>query len=117
MQRDRKGPETLGEIVRTVLEDKRRSQVEPRWRVMRAWETVAEARAIAGTRVATWREGIALIEVASPPLCAELIQFRRPELLDAMRAELDTNPPLKDIRFRLGAFPQVASGRRAENDA
>lgn len=117
MPSDHKGPEALGPILREFLEDKRRTQVEPRWRVQRAWETIAEQQSIAGTRLATWREGIALIEVASPPLCAELIQFRRTELLAAMRAELDTQPPLKDIRFRLGAFPQEAPSRRAENDA
>ena len=117
MTRDRRGPEALGPIVRAYLDDKRRTQVEPRLRVLHAWERVAEAQGLRGTRVGAWREGVAVIEVASPPLCAELVQFRRLELLDAMREELDTSPPLKDIRFRLGAFPSGPARRDAENEA
>jgi Dna[CI] antecedent DciA-like protein len=117
MTRDRRGPESLGPILRAFLDDKRRLQVEPRLRVVRAWDDLAEAQGLRGTRVAAWRESIAIIEVASPPLCAELVQFRRPELLDAMREALDAQPPLKDIRFRLGAFPTGSSRRDAENEA
>ncbi|MEZ6196340.1 MAG: DUF721 domain-containing protein [Planctomycetota bacterium] len=116
MTDSRRDPETLGEIVRGLLDVKRREQVEPRHRIINAWERITASRRISGTRVGGWKDGTAVIEVDSPPLCAELAQFRRIELLDALREELEGNPALRDVRFRLGAFPSARRPGHERNE-
>ena len=97
-------PKRLADILGPLLERQETEQVEPRRRVVAAWRRVAEKLGLRGTRVAGFRDGIVQIEIESPPLCAELSQFRRSEVERAMDAELGEDNPLKSLRFRLGAF-------------
>jgi predicted nucleic acid-binding Zn ribbon protein len=73
-------------------------------RVAAAWNEVAGSELAEETRVSRFRRGVVYIEVASPPLCSELSQFRAMELLQSMRTKLEDEPPIKELRFRLGTF-------------
>lgn len=97
-------PKILSEILGELLERQESEHVGPRRRVEAAWVAVARKLKLRGTRVAGYREGVAQIEIESPPLCAELSQFRRREVERAMEAELGEDNPIKSLRFRLGAF-------------
>ena len=94
----------IGEILDAYLAETERSSVKPLAVTKRAWETLTKARHIKGTRVASLKEGKVVIEVKSPPLVAELAQFRRRELLDALQRETRTETKIKDLRFRLSAW-------------
>ena len=99
-------PVPIGEILQEFLARTEREKVQPRHRVESAWRTVwaRESSDPDATRVAQWRRGIAYIEVKSPPLCAELSQFRRRDLEAALRRELGDEVAVKRLQFRLGAW-------------
>ncbi len=97
-------PQALSEILDTFLSQQESEHVAPKRRVERAWAAVCEHLDIRGTRIAGYRAGEVQIEVASPPLCAELSQFRRQELERALAAKLGSTNPIKSLRFRLGVF-------------
>lgn len=97
-------PQALGEILDSFLSKKESEVVAPRQRVEKAWLKICEGLNIQGTRVAGFRTGEVQIEVASPPLCAELSQFRRAELEHQLATELGSTNPVKSLRFKLGVF-------------
>ena len=103
--RDKKrGPQPIGEILHEFLREKERDAVDPRQRVVRAWSAAIADDPAPGTRVTTFRKGIVTIEVKSPPLCAELSQFRRRDLLSRMQRSMGDGVIVKDLRFRLGSW-------------
>ncbi|MCA9322421.1 MAG: DUF721 domain-containing protein [Planctomycetes bacterium] len=100
-----KGAQPIGEIVDALLRKTEAEALVPTQRVAAAWKRiVARDHKITRTRLANFRRGVAVVEVVSPPLCAELAQFRRDQLLASLRQELEDNPPVRELRFRLGAF-------------
>ena len=94
----------IGDILTDLIDAKEREAVRPIQRLQAAWATLQAAGRLEGTRIAGYRSGAAIIEVKSPPLCAELAQFRRREILGRLREELAGDPPLDELRFRLGAW-------------
>ncbi|MFT7618841.1 MAG: hypothetical protein ACI97A_002489 [Planctomycetota bacterium] len=94
----------IGEILDAYIAETERTSVKPLAVTKRAWESIAKARHIKGTRIASLKEGKVIIEVKSPPLVAELAQFRRRELLDALQRETRAETQIKDLRFRLSAW-------------
>ncbi len=94
----------IGEILDAYLAETERSSVKPLSLVKGAWGSICKTRHIQGTRVASFKEGKVTIEVKSPPLVAELAQFRRKELLDALQRALVVDAKVSDLRFRLSAW-------------
>lgn len=94
----------IGEILDAYLAETEQSSVRPLARVREAWGAIVRDKRIHGTRVAAFQDGRAIIEVKSPPLVAELSQFRRKELLDAVQRFLTTDPKVRELRFRLSAW-------------
>ncbi len=97
--------DSIGDILDAWLAKVERETMGPTQRVAAAWQgVIRENERFAKTRVAAFRSGVAVIEVASPPLCAELAQFQRSRLLERMQEFMEGEPVLRDLRFRLGAF-------------
>ena len=94
----------LGDVIRGVMRDAEMERQAPLDRVRQAWETVTEGMVARDSRVASLYRGTATIEVKSPPLCAELAQFRARRLLERVRLELKDEPVIKRLRFKLGAW-------------
>lgn len=94
----------IGDILAEFLHAKEREAVRPIQRLEAAWKELQKTGRLDGTRVAAYRSGAAVIEVKSPPLCAELAQFRRREILARLQNELAGDPPLDELKFRLGAW-------------
>ncbi|MCB9833505.1 MAG: DUF721 domain-containing protein [Planctomycetes bacterium] len=94
----------IGEVLARILGAKERESVRPMQRLQAAWARLQTRGRLEGTRVSAYAAKAVVIEVRSPPLCAELAQFRRRELLSSLRAELGGDPPLDEIKFRLGAW-------------
>ena len=97
-------PTALNEVLQVVLQEAESEMDAGGARVAAAWAAVAGGELAEETRVSRFRRGVVYIEVASPPLCSELSQFRAMSLLQGMRAKLDDEPPVKELRFRLGTF-------------
>jgi predicted nucleic acid-binding Zn ribbon protein len=106
MNQDRKSNQAtpIGDIIGKFIRQTEEQAVKPMQLVRNAWEAVCKEKRIYGTRVVTFQEGKVAIEVKSPPLCAELAQFRRRELLEEMQRRLVSEPQVKELRFRLGAW-------------
>jgi len=99
------GPEPIGEIVDEWVRKTERETLGPTQRVGAAWRRIATKKQFPKTtRLAAFKRGTAVIEVTSPPLCAELAQFHRMDLLEELRSALNGDPMVKTLRFRLGAF-------------
>ena len=60
------------------------------------------------TRVGEVRRGVLTVIVAHPTLLEELAAFRKPELLQALRAAAPATT-IHDIRFRVGPVDQQAA--------
>ncbi len=96
----RRGPEKLGEILERVLRDRGLFDAGRRREIAAAWEEVAGPLVSAGTRVASLRGGVLVVEVLSSALRQELETFRKEELLDGIR-ERFAREYVRDLRFRL----------------
>ncbi len=94
----------IGEILDTFLSEAHRDSVRPMERLRASWARITEKKHIQGTRVTQIRQGRVTIEVKSPPLVAELAQFRRRELLDDLQRDLSGEPKVRTLLFRLGAW-------------
>ena len=94
----------IGDVIDAFIRETEREAVGPTQRVKEAWNQLTTQKKIKNTRVSFFKEGNASIEVKSPPLCAELSQFRRRELLESMQRLLNDDPVVKELRFRLGAW-------------
>lgn len=101
----RREPVQLGELVEDLVRRTREDSVDPLRRIEAAWsELAARIEGTADTRVAGFSRGVVSIEVKSPPLCAELAQFRRLRVLTDLRSAVGDTVKVKDVRFRLGAW-------------
>ncbi len=99
------GADSIGDILDTWLAKVERETMGPTQRVVAAWQgVIRENERLRRTRVAAFRSGVAVIEVASPPLCAELAQFQRSQLLERLNEFMEGDRVVRDLRFRLGAF-------------
>ncbi|HGY92034.1 MAG TPA: DUF721 domain-containing protein [Planctomycetes bacterium] len=97
--------DSIGDILDSWLAKVERETMGPTQRVAAAWQgVIRENERFKKTRVAAFRSGVAVIEVASPPLCAELAQFQRTRLLERLKEFMEGDPVVRDLRFRLGAF-------------
>lgn len=104
---ERKGnrdAQRVGDILRGYLAHKETTAVVPRQRIEEAWTRLCRREGFGRTRIAGLRGKDVIIEVESPPLCAELAQFRSRELLQQMQRELGDHVRIDSLRFRLGAF-------------
>ena len=102
---NRREPVHLGEIVEDLVRRTREESVDPLRRIEAAWSELAARMEGAGdTRVAGFSRGVVSVEVKSPPLCAEVAQFRRLRVLADLRAAVGESVRVKDVRFRLGAW-------------
>ena len=95
---------SIGEILDSFLSEAHRDSVRPMERLRASWERITEKKRIRGTRVVQVKQGRVTIEVKSPPLVAELAQFRRRELLNDLQRDLAGDPNIKTLQFRLGAW-------------
>ncbi len=94
----------IGDILDAYLAETERSSVKPLAQVRHGWESLVQSKKLNGTRVASFKEGKVTIEVKSPPLLAELAQFRRKELLLTLQSTVSPEVSICDLRFRLSAW-------------
>ena len=102
-RRESRGPIPLNEILDSVLDRAgRRNQGD--FEVVRtAWDDLCAHEGIEQTRAVKYDRGTLAVEVVSPPLCAELAQFRGPALLASLRERVGDRPHVRRLAFRLGA--------------
>lgn len=94
----------IGEILDAYIAETERSSVKPLAQVRHGWESLVQAKKLNGTRVASFKEGKVTIEVKSPPLLAELAQFRSKELLLALQTLVGGEARVSNLRFKLSAW-------------
>ena len=98
-------PVSIGDLVEDLVNRTREESVDPLRRVEAAWAVVAARHGCGDdSRVAGFARGVVSIAVKSPPLCAELAQFRRLRVVADLRGAVGDSVRVKDVRFRLGAW-------------
>ena len=100
---DGKGPENLSDVLARLFTARGWGRKSERTRLEAAWaDAVGEAVAPA-TRVGAFRRGVLEVEVRGGVLMQELAQFRKRELLAAVRQRLP-GVTVADLKFRAGAW-------------
>jgi predicted nucleic acid-binding Zn ribbon protein len=96
-------PEPIGELIQPLLKELKIVGRRVGKELHRVWLETAGPDLAHRTRLVSLRSGKLVVEVDSAALLQELQSFRAPELLARLR-DLMPNPPVNEIRFRLGAF-------------
>lgn len=100
---DAKGPENLTEVLARLFTTRGWGRKSERVRLEAAWTEAVGPDAAPQTRVNALRRGVLEVEVRSGVLLQELAQFRKRELLTALRQRLP-GTTVTDIKFRAGAW-------------
>ena len=111
---NRRGPRALSEILGELFTVKGYGQLRALGELEEAWNTAVGEPHCHQTRVGEVRRGVLTVIVAHPTLLEELAAFRKPELLQALRAGAPATP-IQDIRFRVGPIDQPAAPERNRN--
>jgi predicted nucleic acid-binding Zn ribbon protein len=98
-----KGPTNLADVLGPLFAARGWGRKSERVRLEGAWAEAAGPAAAAESRVVALRRGVLEVEVRAGVLLQELAQFRKRELLAALRLLL-TNVPVTDLKFRAGAW-------------
>ena len=111
---NRRGPKALSEILGELFTVKGYGQLRALGELEEAWNTAVGEPHCHQTRVGEVRRGVLTVIVAHPTLLEELAAFRKPELLQALRAGAPATP-IQDIRFRVGPIDQPAAPEPERN--
>lgn len=96
-------PRRLGDILATVLQKRTWAKPMMTASLQDAWTRAAGARLSARTRVAQFRDGNLIIEVASSALRYELEAFSGAGLLARLQQDPDA-PRVASLQFRVGTI-------------
>jgi predicted nucleic acid-binding Zn ribbon protein len=108
---NRRGPKVLSEILGELFTVKGYGQLRALGELEEAWNTAVGEPHCHQTRIGEVRRGVLTVIVAHPTLLEELAAFRKPELLQALRAGAPATP-IQDIRFRVGSLDEPAEPER-----
>jgi predicted nucleic acid-binding Zn ribbon protein len=111
---NRRGPRALSEILGELFTVKGYGQLRALGELEQAWNTAVGEPHCHQTRVGEVRRGVLTVIVAHPTLLEELAAFRKPELLQALRAGAPATP-IQDIRFRVGPIDQPTTPEEERN--
>jgi predicted nucleic acid-binding Zn ribbon protein len=104
----RRGPKALSEILGELFTVRGYGRLRALGELEQAWNTAVGEPHCHQTRVGEVRRGVLTVIVAHPTLLEELAAFRKPELLQALRAGAPATP-IQDIRFRVGPIDEPAA--------
>lgn len=105
------GAKPLSELIAAYLKRSQVGRQVTREQLARAWCRAVGPEIAEATEVAGLVRGALEVEVCEAALLQELSTFYKAELLEALRAEIGpAAPPIRSLRFRLGAGRR--SGRR-----
>jgi predicted nucleic acid-binding Zn ribbon protein len=103
-----RGPRALSEILGELFTVRGYGRLRALGELEEAWNTAVGEPHCHQTRVGEVRRGVLTVIVAHPTLLEELAAFRKPELLQALRAGAPATP-IQDIRFRVGSINESAA--------
>jgi len=98
---NRRGPRALSEILGELFTVRGYGRLRALGELEEVWNTAVGEPHCHQTRVGEVRRGVLNVTVAHPTLLEELAAFRKPELLQALRAGA-SGTTIHDIRFRVG---------------
>jgi predicted nucleic acid-binding Zn ribbon protein len=107
----RRGPRPLSEILGDLFTMRGYGRLLARQELEDAWNQAVGASCCAQTRLGEVRRGVLNVTVAHSTLLEELAAFRKPALLEAMRAGAPATT-IHDIRFRVGSVALEAEATR-----
>src|SRR4051812_15197933 len=107
---NRRGPRVLSEILGELFTVRGFGRLRALGELEEVWNTAVGEPHCHQTRVGEVRHGVLTVVVAHPALLGELAAFRKPELLQALRAGAP-GTTIHDIRFRVGPIdgPEAAA--------
>jgi predicted nucleic acid-binding Zn ribbon protein len=108
---NRRGPRALSDVLGELFTVRGYGRLRAVGAMEEAWNTAVGQPQCNQTRVGELRRGVLNVTVAHPTLLAELAAFRKPELLEALRASAP-GIAIHDIRFRVGSVESPAPGGR-----
>ncbi len=97
----RRGPRPLSEILGELFTLRGYGRLRARQELEEAWNTAVGEPTCRQTRLGEVRRGVLNVTVAHSSLLEELMAFRKPALLAALRSEAPATT-IHDIRFRVG---------------
>jgi predicted nucleic acid-binding Zn ribbon protein len=107
----RRGPRPLSEILGDLFTMRGYGRLLARQELEDAWNAAVGEPYCRQTRLGEVRRGVLNVTVAHSTLLEELVAFRKPALLDAMRAGAPATT-IHDIRFRVGPVVLEVEGAR-----
>jgi len=102
---NRRGPRPLSEILGELFTARGYGRLRALSELEEVWNTAVGEPHCHQTRVGEVRRGILNVTVAHPTLLEELAAFRKPALLQALRAGAP-GTTIHDIRFRVGPIEE-----------
>jgi hypothetical protein len=101
------GPKPLSDILGELFATRGYGRLRARQELEEAWNAAVGAAGCSQTRVGAVRRGVLNVTVAHPALLEELVAFRKPALLAALRRHAP-GTVVHDIRFRVGPIDPPA---------
>ena len=105
---NRRGPRALSEILGELFTVRGYGRLRASRELEGIWNTAVGEPSCHQTRVGDVRHGVLSVTVSHPTLLEELAAFRKPELLQALRAGAP-GMTIHDIRFRVGRLDAAAA--------
>jgi predicted nucleic acid-binding Zn ribbon protein len=107
----RHGPKPLSDILGELFATRGYGRLRARKELEDAWSAAVGEPGSQQTRVGEVRRGVLNVTVAHPALLEELVAFRKPTLLAALRRHAP-GTVVHDIRFRVGPVDPPAAAPR-----
>ncbi len=101
-----RGPRALSEILGELFTVRGYGRLRALSELEEAWNTAVGEPHCHETRLGDVRRGVLNVTVAHPTLLEELAAFRKPALLQALRASA-VGTTIHDIRFRIGPVEEL----------
>lgn len=101
MNPDRRGPRPLSDALGELFAARGFSRLRARKELEDAWNSAVGEPACRQTRLGEVRRGVLNVTVGHSALLEELVSFRKPALLAALRGAV-SGTVVHDIRFRIG---------------
>ncbi len=101
-----RGPRALSEILGELFTVRGYGRLRALSELEEAWNTAVGEPHCHETRLGDVRRGVLNVTVAHPTLLEELAAFRKPALLQALRASA-VGTTIHDIRFRIGPIEEL----------
>jgi hypothetical protein len=107
---NRRGPRALSEILGELFTVRGYGRLRVRQELEEAWNRAVGEPLCRQTQLGEVRRGVLNVTVSHSALLEELAAFRKPALLEALRAAALATP-IQDIRFRVGRLEPEAFER------